>query len=55
MSHSNLIYKPQFTTETSICEKCILENNKEGNIARGSIRQYCPGYTIWNINGILVL
>lgn len=44
----------EFTKETSVCEKCIEENNNCKSGARGAIQQYCPGYGVWNLNGELV-
>lgn len=47
----NKSIKIEFTKETSVCEKCIEENNNCESGARGGIQQYCPGYGVWNING----
>ena len=39
---------PNFTKETSVCEKCIDENNnllpysEGGTGAMGAVEQYCP-------------
>ena len=43
--------KIEFTKETSVCEKCIKANNNCESGACGGIRQYCPGYGVWNLNG----
>lgn len=45
----------EFTKETSVCEKCIEENNNCESYARGAVEMYCPGYAIWNLNGKSVL
>lgn len=52
---------PNFIKETSICEKCIDENNnlppysKGGTGGMGGAEQYCPWYRVWNLNGKEVL
>lgn len=52
---------PNFTKETSVCEKCIDENNnlppysKGGTGGMGGAEQYCPWYRVWNLNGKFVL
>lgn len=52
---------PNFTKETSVCEKCIDENDnllpyhEGGTGARGAVAQYCPWYRVWNLGGKAVL